>query len=983
MISSSDKIKNEVVRNAFGDLLSFHLRRGTRPPSKKQGTWKNLEFGETIGASGAAVGQWCLGRYLPQNIDKILDTLFGDDPTADSEQYAEWRRQLREAWDGCQLDRHSGVDGGANSIEQEERSPRIVRSALRLPTYFVGREREILDMENILSGEENNAVALFGMPGVGKSVLAAAYIEKHGLKFNVVWWIDARSREAIEQSILELGKQVEFDNANYGSLNNVQSVIDKLNATRDGVLLIFDGADLASSIWDYIPKTGKAKFIITSKVDDWRDIAMTMRVEPMTDDIGAEYLVRKTGRVNEYSDALELSRQIGGHPLALTQAASRCIHLNAGFNEYRKLDIKSIYTSLGSNRYADKIYSLHNHSDKREYATVVAVLHASIWALISSNPEVVGALYYLSVVPSSPLPESVFLRILSSSRGGIFKLHRGFDPAEIVGFLVKSAILERFKFEVTGSDSEANYIYLHPLLREATIQILESMYKSGGYISNLIARASGVIRLKAWVYRDGDFLEFWVRGICSRTLILIYSSISGMVVSRRSAQCDIIEFLYSYFSSYSDDWIGAGRDIGSSLLLLTEALASQSEGADDFVRLKASVLATYAAEYARLIYGNRRIVARYHGIAETLYPELFSHGQQREVVRWGENWGDYGSLDSFYFMEQEYKRVKGYIKRGKNRVLNLDENGFDWNINRANKMSVTDNISHKEKELVDLYTDKGKDYKEEDIEKLTSDIGEKLSRREKEAPRRWAYARYDAANSLKFALIFMASELEGRGIDAAIMGHILRKKALSEHHPLVGESYYILGVITYVLGCVKMSIDNFTRSLDIRLKVLYPDNEDVVTTKLCLILCYITKGELGSARNLCDDLRAGCVGSSVGLQLHIAANIKYIGLEYFQIEMFDEASECFAASAEILKEIARIKGYNIFEPVCRGDVYSPLRNIIERNMANATLADVISEFERVEALLSGNTLDRMHTFHHNSINRLSEMEERIRPRRRI
>src|SRR6202051_1071120 len=80
---------------SFGDLLDWHLRRGTRPPgSDKQGEpWKKAAFADDVGVSDKQARNWIANKSLPNDTITIERVLFG----RDQNQRVAWRMELRDA----------------------------------------------------------------------------------------------------------------------------------------------------------------------------------------------------------------------------------------------------------------------------------------------------------------------------------------------------------------------------------------------------------------------------------------------------------------------------------------------------------------------------------------------------------------------------------------------------------------------------------------------------------------------------------------------------------------------------------------------------------------------------------------------------------------------------------------------------------------------------------------------------------------------
>jgi TolB-like protein/Flp pilus assembly protein TadD len=80
----------------FGQLLSWHLLRGTRPGGRKDRAgrkWSKKEFAAAVGVSDRTARFWLRNQHLPREVETIERVLFGRDPST----HAEWRIELRQA----------------------------------------------------------------------------------------------------------------------------------------------------------------------------------------------------------------------------------------------------------------------------------------------------------------------------------------------------------------------------------------------------------------------------------------------------------------------------------------------------------------------------------------------------------------------------------------------------------------------------------------------------------------------------------------------------------------------------------------------------------------------------------------------------------------------------------------------------------------------------------------------------------------------
>ena len=113
-------------------------------------------------------------------------------------------------------------------------------------------------------------------------------------------------------------------------------VMERLRHEGEGILLIYDNAIDAASLKPYLPRGGAAKVLVTSNAHAWRGVAEPVEIRLWPKEIGADYLIARTGRAAERAAAKALSQALGGLPLAHEQAAAYCERLDISLGEYRK-----------------------------------------------------------------------------------------------------------------------------------------------------------------------------------------------------------------------------------------------------------------------------------------------------------------------------------------------------------------------------------------------------------------------------------------------------------------------------------------------------------------------------------------------------------------------------------------------------------------------------------------------------------------------
>jgi hypothetical protein len=210
--------------------------------------------------------------------------------------------------------------------------------AVHVPEHFIGRDEALAAIEKGLGRYEGRVAvtALHGLRGVGKTVLAAAYAEWHRADHRATWWIRAESEPAMRADLAGLGVRLGWVAPDEKEEPAIAAVMERLRHEGEGILLIYDNALTGDAIRPYLPRGGAAKVIVTSNAPNWRGVAEPVEIRLWPKEIGADFLIVRTGRSGERAAAEDLSEALGGLPLAHEQAAAYCERLAISLAEYRR-----------------------------------------------------------------------------------------------------------------------------------------------------------------------------------------------------------------------------------------------------------------------------------------------------------------------------------------------------------------------------------------------------------------------------------------------------------------------------------------------------------------------------------------------------------------------------------------------------------------------------------------------------------------------
>ncbi|KAF5601712.1 tetratricopeptide and DUF676 domain protein [Fusarium subglutinans] len=201
-----------------------------------------------------------------------------------------------------------------------------------------------------MSSDSDRSFAISGLGGLGKTQLVLKFIHTYCQKlgYSHVLWATAEDSNKLANAFRDMAVEL-------GVVE--QSVIDDdrcRQAMRDWFtnhkrwLLILDNADKPRILVDYIPYPLHGSVILTSRdggIQRKEYAASGLKLPPLTDADGASFLLKALrdhpdapeldeGDVTIRNLAAEISRELGGHPLALTTIAAYINNCDSSLAEF-------------------------------------------------------------------------------------------------------------------------------------------------------------------------------------------------------------------------------------------------------------------------------------------------------------------------------------------------------------------------------------------------------------------------------------------------------------------------------------------------------------------------------------------------------------------------------------------------------------------------------------------------------------------------
>ena len=273
---------------------------------------------------------------------------------------------------------------------------------IRVPEHFLGRDDALASVAAALGRYDGRVsiTALHGLRGVGKTTLAAAYAERHRGDYRATWWIRAQTESTMRADLVGLGVRLKWVPADEKEEPALAAVMDRLRLEGSGILLIYDNAIDAEALRPYLPRGGAARVLVTSNAHAWRGVAQPVEIRLWPKEIGADYLIARTGRDAERAAAEALSEALGGLPLAHEQAAAYCERLDMSLAEYRQRFEATPAKFLDDARHAP--------ADYHDGLTVAKTFALAIEKVARLHPAAEPLIVHAALLAPEPIPLFLF-----------------------------------------------------------------------------------------------------------------------------------------------------------------------------------------------------------------------------------------------------------------------------------------------------------------------------------------------------------------------------------------------------------------------------------------------------------------------------------------------------------------------------------------------------------------------------------------------
>jgi tetratricopeptide (TPR) repeat protein len=197
--------------------------------------------------------------------------------------------------------------------------------------------------------------ALTGMPGAGKTHLAAAYARARlADRWRLVAWINAEDTAVMLAGLADAAEALGLGPGAGDVEAAGRAVRHRLEVDGDRCLVVFDNATDPEALVPFVPAAGAARLIITSNQHSVSHLGAGVPVEVFTDQEALTFLAARTGNPDA-AGARALAEELGCLPLALAQAAAVIASQHLAYGTYlarlRSLPVGDLLPPVTAGRY--------------------------------------------------------------------------------------------------------------------------------------------------------------------------------------------------------------------------------------------------------------------------------------------------------------------------------------------------------------------------------------------------------------------------------------------------------------------------------------------------------------------------------------------------------------------------------------------------------------------------------------------------------
>ena len=226
-----------------------------------------------------------------------------------------------------------------------KRRPRKECSVFTVPYQrnpcFTGREELLAQIHTHFASQQ--ALALCGLGGIGKTQIALQYAHQYQQEYQAVLWTVASTSAALFSGYVAIADELNLQ----PKLTKTVKAVKQWLATHTKWLLILDNANDLAIISAFLPARLSGHVLLTTQAQATGRLAHRIEVDPLPQESGTLLLLRRAGLLAPDADlgdaapideasARAICEELAGLPLAIDQAGAYIEEMQCSLSDYQE-----------------------------------------------------------------------------------------------------------------------------------------------------------------------------------------------------------------------------------------------------------------------------------------------------------------------------------------------------------------------------------------------------------------------------------------------------------------------------------------------------------------------------------------------------------------------------------------------------------------------------------------------------------------------
>jgi len=379
------------------------------------------------------------------------------------------------------------------------RSPQFPLSTLplRRNPFFTDRDTIFTTLHASFNSEQSNQPniqALYGLGGIGKTLLAIEYAHRYQAEYQATLWLNTASRDLFHSDLRSLADQLGISLPKDVDESARLAALRRWLQSHDRWLLVLDDLDDFSLLNQLVPLNSNGHVLLTTHSAATGPFAYAIPVDQLTNEEGALLLLRRAkiippkgeredAPIEAYMQAMAIAQEFASYPLALDQAGAYIDETGRSLASYLDLYRQRQVAFLGTRgRFVD------DHPNP-----VTTTLSLTFEKIAQVDPDALKLLHLFAFLYPEALPDEMIAHGASSLVGPLRTLL--LDPLALDAAI---ATLRRFSLLQHGADSTTlnmHHIVQIILRQELTQQQQVQMAKQA---VRMVNATFPEVRFKTW-----------------------------------------------------------------------------------------------------------------------------------------------------------------------------------------------------------------------------------------------------------------------------------------------------------------------------------------------------------------------------------------------------------------------------------------------------------------------------------------------------